>query len=86
MTGRTCDTCHYGNMEYSQSNTHCFSECFNDHNHPNWTPYTNGDAIRSMTDAQLAHFLAKNYGGLVGQYLRWLKEEAENAKAYNQGT
>ena len=43
--------------------------------HPNWTPYTNADAIRSMTDAQLAHFLAKNYGGLVGQYLRWLKEE-----------
>lgn len=26
-------------------------------------------------DAQLAHFLAKNYGGLVGQYLKWLKEE-----------
>lgn len=64
---KSCTNCHYGKMEYSQNNAHCFSGCFTDHTHPNWTSYTNADAIRSMTDAQLAHFLAKNYGGrLVG--------------------
>lgn len=70
-----CTNCHYGQMEYSQDNARCFDGCFCFENpmHPNWTPYTNADAIRSMTDAQLAHFLARNYGGSVGQYLNWLK-------------
>ena len=73
MTEHTCDTCHYGQQEYNKTAPCFVHDCFNDHNHPNWVPYTNGDTIRGMTDAQLAHFLARNYGGSVGQYLTWLK-------------
>ena len=74
MMEKNCSNCHYGQQEYNPNNAHCFAGCFTDHNHPNWKAYTNADAIRSMTDAQLALFLARNYGGSVGQYLNWLKE------------
>lgn len=75
MMEHNCSNCHYGKQDYNPNNNHCFAGCFTDHTHPNWKAYTNADAIRSMTDAQLAHFLAKNYGGAVGGYLKWLKEE-----------
>ena len=51
---KNCSNCHYGQQEYNVNNAHCFDGCFIDHTHQNWKAYTNADAIRSMTYAQLA--------------------------------
>jgi len=49
---RECETCHYGNYEYDPKSP-CGRNCFSDPEHPLWSPMTNGDAVRMMTDEEL---------------------------------
>lgn len=56
MTGRAkkdCFNCHWGHQAGLESR--CFDgvNCFANSQHPNWTPETNGDRVRKMTDEQL---------------------------------
>ena len=52
---KSCENCHYEKIT-SFDMSPCFEAgggCFNDKNKPNWTPLTNGDKVREMTDSDL---------------------------------
>ena len=51
---KDCVNCHWGLQPGGASR--CFEgvNCFANREHPNWTPETNGDRVRKMTDRELA--------------------------------
>lgn len=46
---RSCSNCHFSNTIRKD----CFDRCFDDPEHPDWSPQTNGDRVRQMTDDEL---------------------------------
>ena len=56
---KDCTTCHWGHEPGGASR--CFEgvNCFAKREHPNWTPETNGDRVRKMTDEQLRDLWGK---------------------------
>ena len=54
---KTCCNCHWG--QGVGNNKICFPGCFSSHDHYNWSPLTNGDMVRKMTDRELADLWGK---------------------------
>lgn len=80
MTERTCVTCHYFNATNKEAIGKCFGGdafCTDNPDRPNWKHMTRSDALRTMSDADLARFLAACVKGTPGQWLTWLKEDYE---------
>ena len=50
---KTCCNCHWGQIP-GHVDQCCSDNCFDNIQHPNWKPLTNGDMVRKMTDRELA--------------------------------
>lgn len=72
---KNCMNCHNFTLI---TDSPCFNKggCYYDRGYPDWTPKTNGDYIRSMSDIEIASLLIAYQGKNVKLYdiLEWIQK------------